>query len=216
MPSVQPAGNCWTNWTALMHDKDELVVNDMATREDAEEAVYTLLTYLDSQPNREGLKDTPRRVIDSWDEVFAGYNTDAESILQATFNAEGYDGIVLLSNIEFHSTCEHHLQPFSGRAHVAYIPVDRIVGISKLARIVDHHALRLQNQERITNDVANDLVQHLNPLGAAVIIQASHGCMRCRGVKKQNAIMTTSAMRGVFFDKQEARNELMQLIENSS
>ena len=94
--------------------------------------------------------------------------------------------------------------------------MERIVGISKLARIVDHHALRLQNQERITNNVANDLVEHLNPLGAAVIIRASHGCMRCRGVRKQNAIMTTSAMRGVFFDKQEARNELMQLIENSS
>ena len=188
----------------------------MTTREEAEQAVFTLLKYLDSNPKREGLADTPRRVIDSWDEVFAGYQSDAETILQATFNAEGYDGIVLLSNIEFHSTCEHHLQPFSGRAHVAYIPVDRIVGISKLARIVDHHALRLQNQERITNDVANDLVNHLNPLGAAVIVQASHGCMRCRGVRKQNAIMTTSAMRGVFFDKQEARNELMQLIENSS
>lgn len=188
----------------------------MTTREEAEHAVFTLLKYLDSDPKREGLADTPRRVIDSWEEVFAGYRSDAESILQATFNAEGYDGIVLLSNIEFHSTCEHHLQPFSGRAHVAYIPVDRIVGISKLARIVDHHALRLQNQERITNDVANDLVNHLNPLGAAVIVQASHGCMRCRGVRKQNAIMTTSAMRGVFFDKQEARNELMQLIENSS
>lgn len=188
----------------------------MTTREEAEHAVFTLLKYLDSDPQREGLADTPRRVIDSWEEVFAGYHSDAETILQATFNAEGYDGIVLLSNIEFHSTCEHHLQPFSGRAHVAYIPVDRIVGISKLARIVDHHALRLQNQERITNDVANDLVNHLNPLGAAVIVQASHGCMRCRGVRKQNAIMTTSAMRGVFFDKQEARNELMQLIENSS
>ena len=199
-----------------MHDKDELVVNDMTTRKDAEEAVYTLLTYLDSDPDREGLKDTPRRVIDSWDEVFAGYKTDAKKILEASFNAEGYDGIVLLSNIEFHSTCEHHLQPFSGKAHVAYIPVDRIIGISKLARIVDHHALRLQNQERITNDVVNDLVQHVNPLGAAVIIQASHGCMRCRGVKKQNALMTTSAMRGVFFEKQEARNELMQLIENAS
>ena len=188
----------------------------MVTRSEAQDAVYTLLKYLESDPNREGLLDTPKRVIDSWDEVFAGYNTNAEDLLQATFNAEGYDGIVLLSNIEFHSTCEHHLQPFSGKAHVAYIPVDRIVGISKLARIIDHHALRLQNQERITNDVANDLVQHLNPLGAAVIIQASHGCMRCRGVKKQNAIMTTSAMRGVFFEKQEARNELMQLIENSS
>lgn len=188
----------------------------MVTRNDAEQAVHTLLEYLEADPNREGLKDTPKRVIDSWDEVFAGYKSDAENLLQATFNAEGYDGIVLLSNIEFHSTCEHHLQPFSGKAHVAYIPVERIVGISKLARIVDHHALRLQNQERITNNVANDLVEHLNPLGAAVIIQASHGCMRCRGVRKQNAIMTTSAMRGVFFDKQEARNELMQLIENSS
>ena len=188
----------------------------MVDRTEAENAVRTLLQYLESDPNREGLLDTPKRVIDSWDEVFSGYTTNAETILQATFNAEGYDGIVLLSNIEFHSTCEHHLQPFSGKAHVAYIPVERIVGISKLARIVDHHALRLQNQERITNNVANDLVEHLNPLGAAVIIQASHGCMRCRGVRKQNAIMTTSAMRGVFFDKQEARNELMQLIENSS
>jgi GTP cyclohydrolase I len=188
----------------------------MTKRDEAEKAVFTLLDYLDSDPRREGLADTPRRVINSWDEVFSGYHSNAENILDSTFNAEGYDGIVLLSNIEFHSTCEHHLQPFSGRAHVAYIPVDRIVGISKLARIVDHHALRLQNQERITNDVANDLVSHLNPLGAAVIVQASHGCMRCRGVRKQNAIMTTSAMRGVFFDKQEARNELMQLIENTS
>ena len=135
----------------------------MVTRNEAQDAVYTLLEYLESDPNREGLLDTPKRVIDSWDEVFAGYKTNAEDLLQATFNAEGYDGIVLLSNIEFHSTCEHHLQPFSGKAHVAYIPVDRIVGISKLARIIDHHALRLQNQERITNDVANDLVQHLNP-----------------------------------------------------
>jgi len=188
----------------------------MVTKSEAQDAVYTLLKYLESDPNREGLSDTPKRVIESWDEIFSGYNTNAADLLQATFNAEGYDGIVLLSNIEFHSTCEHHLQPFSGKAHVAYIPVDRIVGISKLARIIDHHALRLQNQERITNDVANDLVEHLSPLGAAVIIQAAHGCMRCRGVKKQNAIMTTSAMRGVFFEKQEARNELMQLIENSS
>ena len=195
---------------------DVLGVKMMVDRTEAENAVRTLLKYLESDPNREGLLDTPKRVIDSWDEVFSGYTTNAETILQATFNAEGYDGIVLLSNIEFHSTCEHHLQPFSGKAHVAYIPVKRIVGISKLARIVDHHALRLQNQERITNNVANDLVEHLNALGAAVIIQASHGCMRCRGVRKQSAIMTTSAMRGVFFDKQEARNELMQLIENSS
>ena len=103
-------------------------------------------------------------------------------------DAEGYDGIVLLKDIEFHSTCEHHLQPFSGKAHVAYIPVDRIVGISKLARIVDLHARRLQNQERITKGVADDIEEHLQPLGSAVIIEAAHGCMQCRGVSKQNAI----------------------------
>ena len=216
MQYAQLAANCWINSTRLICDTVDLGAINLVTRDEAKKAVYTLLNFLESNPDREGLKDTPQRVIDSWEEVFSGYATDSKTILDSTFNAEGYDGIVLLSNIEFHSTCEHHLQPFSGKAHVAYIPVDRIVGISKLARIVDHHAHRLQNQERITNDVASDLVEHLNPLGAAVIIQAAHGCMRCRGVRKQNAIMTTSAMRGVFFEKQEARNELMQLIENSS
>ena len=138
---------------------------------------------------------------------------DPAEVLSSTFNGEGYDGIVLLRDIEFHSTCEHHLQPFKGRAHVAYIPTDRIVGISKLARIVDLHARRLQNQERITKHVADDIEAELKPLGCGVILEASHGCMQCRGVAKQNAIMTTSAMRGVFFDKSEARSELMQLIQ---
>lgn len=188
----------------------------MTTREEAKEAVHTLLKYLETDSKREGLVRTPERVIDSWDEIFSGYKSNPKEILDSTFNAEGYDGIVLLSNIEFHSTCEHHLQPFSGKAHVAYIPIKRIVGISKLARIVDHHSSRLQNQERITNSIANDLVENLSPLGAAVIVQAAHGCMRCRGVKKQNSVMTTSSMRGVFFEKQEARNELMQLISNST
>ena len=187
----------------------------MTTKEEAMQAVEKLLSYLEKDSQREGLKKTPQRVIESWDEIFSGYNEDAKDILDATFNGEGYDGIVLLRDIEFHSTCEHHLQPFNGRAHVAYIPVERIVGISKLSRIVDLHAKRLQNQERITKGVADDLEEHLSPLGAAVIIEASHGCMRCRGVKKQNAVMTTSAMRGVFFEKQEARQELMQLIQSS-
>ena len=186
----------------------------MVTRDDAENAVQTLLEYIEDDVKREGLKDTPSRVINSWEEVFAGYNLSAADVLDSTFNAEGYDGIVLLRDIEFHSTCEHHMQPFTGRAHVAYIPTDRIVGISKLARIVDLHARRLQNQERITKDVADDLEEHLSPLGCAVIIEATHGCMQCRGVKKQNAIMTTSAMRGVFFDRSEARSELMQLIRS--
>lgn len=187
----------------------------MTTKEEAMEAVKILLTYIegDGSEQREGLLKTPQRVVESWDEIFAGYQMDSSDILQATFNGEGYDGIVLLRNIEFTSTCEHHLQPFRGRAHVAYIPVDRIVGISKLARILELHARRLQNQERITKGIADDLERELNPLGAAVILEASHGCMQCRGVAKQQAVMTTSAMRGVFFDKVEARTELMQLIQ---
>lgn len=187
----------------------------MVSRNEAESAVKTLLEYLEADADREGLGRTPERVIDSFDEIFAGYNQDAAEVLDSTFNGEGYNGIVLLRDIEFHSTCEHHLQPFKGRAHVAYIPTDRIVGISKLARIVDLHARRLQNQERITKGVADDLENNLNPLGAAVIIEAAHGCMQCRGVMKQNSIMTTSAMRGVFFEKSEARTELMQLIRSS-
>ena len=187
----------------------------MTTIDEAHEAVRTLLAYIEGEDavDREGLLDTPKRVVESWSEIFAGYKMDASDLLQATFNAEGYDGIVLLRDIEFTSTCEHHLQPFRGRAHVAYIPVERIVGISQLARILELHARRLQNQERITQGIANDLERELQPLGAAVIIEAAHGCMQCRGVAKQQAVMTTSAMRGVFFDRPEARAELMQLIQ---
>ncbi len=187
----------------------------MVSEHEAQEAVKTLLGYIEGEGNvdREGLLDTPKRVVESWTEIFAGYNMDASELLQATFNAEGYDGIVLLRNIEFTSTCEHHLQPFRGRAHIAYIPVERIVGISKLARILELHARRLQNQERITKGISDDLERELEPLGSAVIIEASHGCMQCRGVAKQQAVMTTSAMRGVFFERPEARQELMQLIQ---
>ena len=187
----------------------------MTTREEAQDAVQTLLGYIEGidAVDREGLVDTPKRVIDSWSEIFAGYGMNATELLDSTFNAEGYDGIVLLRNIEFTSMCEHHLQPFRGRAHIGYIPIKRIVGISKLARLLELHARRLQNQERITKGIADDLEKELEPLGAAVIIEASHGCMQCRGVAKQHAIMTTSAMRGVFFDKPEARAELMQLIQ---
>tara|TARA_B100000965_G_scaffold27973_2_gene20690 strand:- start:5495 stop:6082 length:588 start_codon:yes stop_codon:yes gene_type:complete len=183
-------------------------------REDAIDAVSILVRYIEQCDGdlREGLANTPERVINSYEEVFNGYKQVASEILDSTFNAEGYDGIVLLRDIEFHSTCEHHLQPFSGRAHVAYIPVDRIVGISKLARLLDMHAKRLQNQERITKGITDDLMEHLDPKGCAAIIEAQHGCMRCRGVQKQNSVMTTSSMRGAFFEKSEARAELMQLI----
>ncbi len=193
------------------------VIDIKISRQDAKNAIETIVRFL--EPNegelREGLKQTPERVVKSWEEIFNGYSLNAEQVLESTFNAEGYDGIVLLKDIEFHSTCEHHLLPFNGKAHVAYIPVDRIVGISKLARLVDLHTKKLQNQERITKGIADDLERNLSPLGSAVILEGSHGCMTCRGVKKQNSIMTTSAMRGVFFDKSEARAELMQLIQGN-
>tara|TARA_B100001123_G_scaffold417_1_gene632 strand:+ start:502 stop:1080 length:579 start_codon:yes stop_codon:yes gene_type:complete len=184
------------------------------SRKHAIMAVEQIVRYIENcdEELREGLVKTPERVIESYEEIFSGYSMDAKEILDSTFNAEGYDGIVLLRDIEFQSTCEHHLQPFSGRAHIAYIPVDRIVGISKLARLLDMHSKRLQNQERITIAIANDLEENLNPLGCAVILDAQHGCMKCRGVKKQEAIMTTSSMKGVFFKKSEARAELLQLI----
>jgi GTP cyclohydrolase I len=189
----------------------------VVSRAEAKKAVETIVRYIESSSGelREGLVDTGERVVKSWEEIFAGYSQKAEKVLESTFNAEGYDGIVLLKEIEFHSTCEHHLQPFTGKAHVAYIPVERIVGISKLARLVDLHTGKLQNQERITKAIADDLENVLSPLGCAVIIEGSHGCMTCRGVKKQNAIMTTSAMRGVFFEKSEARAELMLLIHGN-
>ena len=188
----------------------------MVSKNDAMEAVDTLVRYIEDCEGelREGLSETPKRVVNSYDEIFSGYRLNSGEILDSTFNAEGYDGIVLLRDMEFHSTCEHHLQPFSGRGHIAYIPVDRIVGISKLARLMDAHAMRLQNQERITMSIADDIEEPLSPVGCAVILEAQHGCMRCRGVRKQNAVMTTSAMRGVFFEKPEARTELLQLIRN--
>jgi len=193
------------------------VIRLVISRIEVKKAIETMVRYLEASTGelREGLADTSERVLKSWDEIYSGYSQNAKNVLESTFNAEGYDGIVLLKDIEYHSTCEHHLQPFTGKAHVAYIPVDRIVGISKLARLVDLHTRRLQNQERITKGIADDLEEILSPLGCAVIVEGSHGCMTCRGVKKQNAIMTTSAMRGVFFEKSEARSELMLLIQGN-
>ena len=193
-------------------------MSDAPNKQQAIVAVDTLVRYIESANGelREGLARTPQRVIDSFEEIYSGYSGNSELILDATFNSEGYDGIVLLRDIEFHSVCEHHLLPFSGKAHIAYIPIDRIVGISKLARLLDMHSSRLQNQERVTKGIADDIEAVLAPLGCAVILEASHDCMQCRGVKKQNSVMTTSAMRGVFFDKKEARGELLQLINSHS
>lgn len=174
--------------------------------------VKDMLIALGEDPNREGLKDTPDRVVRMWDEIFSGYDQRPEDLLKTDFSADTYDEIVLVKDIPFYSHCEHHMVPFFGVAHVAYIPIDRVVGISKLARLVDCYAKRLQIQERLTKQVAEDIMKYVKPLGAAVIIEAEHLCMTMRGVKKPGAKTVTSSMLGAFRDVASARSELLTLI----
>lgn len=177
-----------------------------------ENAVVNLLLSIGENPTREGLVDTPRRVAKSYTKLFEGYNQKPEDLL-TVFDADGYDQIVLLKDIEFYSTCEHHMIPFWGKAHVAYLPGKKIVGISKLARLVDMYARRLQIQERICDQVTEALMDHLHPRGAACLIEASHLCMRARGVEKQSSVMVTSSLKGIFLTDQSARAELMTLMK---
>ena len=170
------------------------------------------LEYIGEDPSREGLQDTPKRVVKMWDEIFSGYTQKPEDIL-TTFTADGYDQIVLLKDIELYSMCEHHMLPFFGKAHVAYIPKGKVIGISKLARLVDIYARRLQIQERIGDQVTDALMHYLNPLGAACIIEATHMCMRMRGVGKQNSVMTTSSVRGIFKENAITKQELLSLLK---
>jgi len=164
---------------------------------------------------REGLVETPKRIVNSWREIFSGYGKDPADLMK-TFDGDGHDQIVVLKDIELYSMCEHHMLPFVGKAHVAYVPDKRVLGVSKLARLVDLFARRLQIQERLGDQVVDALMQHLQPRGAACIIEAVHYCMRMRGVSKQHSTMITSSLRGVFREKDTnglaARNELMQLI----
>ena len=156
---------------------------------------------------------TPERIVRSWNELFSGYKQDPEKIFTVFEDTEDYTGLVLLKDIEFHSFCEHHMQIFSGKAHIAYIPNGRVVGVSKLARLLDIYARRLQIQERIGQQVTNDLMKYLNPLGAACLIEASHNCMKARGINKQNSVMVTSSLAGIFLTEPKTREELMMLIK---
>ncbi len=177
-----------------------------------EDSVVRQLQFLGEDVTREGLKDTPARVVESWKEIYAGYDMKVEDII-TTFTNDGYVEIILLKDIEFYSTCEHHMQPFFGKAHVAYIPVEKVIGISKLARIVEMFSRRLQIQERISTQVVQTLMKELEPHGAACFIEAKHFCMCSRGVNKQNSVMTTSCLEGIFFDDDKARSELMSLLK---
>lgn len=180
---------------------------------DAKVLIARQLSYIGENPNREGLANTPTRVVKMWSEIYSGYDQKPEDLF-TSFAADSYDQIVLLKDIELYSMCEHHMLPFFGKAHVAYVPNKKVIGISKLARLVDMYARRLQIQERIGMQVTAALSKFLNCHGSACIIEATHMCMKMRGVEKQNSIMTTSSMKGVFMDKPEARNELMQLIKS--
>lgn len=175
-------------------------------------SVRDQLRWIGEDQDREGLLDTPKRIVKMWDEIYGGYKQHPKDIL-TVFDADGYDQIILLKDIELYSTCEHHMVPFFGKAHIAYIPDQKLIGISKLARLMDIYARRLQIQERIGDQVTDALMEYLKPKGAACIIEACHLCMRMRGVGKQNATMVTSSLRGAFLDKPEARAELMQLIK---
>ena len=185
------------------------------TREQAEDAIRTLLRWAGDDPAREGLRDTPRRVAKAYQEWFAGYAQDPTAYLARTFEeVAGYDEIIVLRNIEFESHCEHHMAPIIGRVHVGYLPRSRVVGISKLARVVDAYAKRLQVQEKMTAQIAQCIHDTLQPIGVGVVIEASHECMTTRGVHKRGVSMVTSTLLGSFREDHRTRDEFMRLIRD--
>ncbi len=186
---------------------------DRPSREEAEAAVRVLLRWAGEDPAREGLRQTPERVVRSYEEFFAGYAIDPVALLERTFEeTDGYDEIVLLRDIRLESYCEHHMVPIIGRAHVAYLPRHRVVGISKLARVVEAYAKRLQIQEKLTVQIACTINDVLKPRGVAVMIEAEHQCMSTRGVHKDGVSMVTSHMLGAFRDDPSTRRELLAMI----
>jgi GTP cyclohydrolase I len=175
-----------------------------------------LLVEIGEDPNREGLLSTPKRVAEAYEFLTKGYNQDIEEVLNNAIFNEKYDEMVLVKNIDFYSLCEHHMLPFYGKVHVAYIPNGKIVGLSKIPRIVDVFARRLQVQERMTQQIADTLDKHLQPIGVAVVSEAYHMCMMMRGVEKQNSSATSSAMLGVFKDDARTRSEFLNLISTKN
>ena len=183
------------------------------SRAEAEEAVRTLIRWAGDDPEREGLLGTPDRIVRAYQEFFSGYDEDPVALLNRTFEqTDGYDEIVVLKDIRFELHCEHHIAPIIGKVHVAYLPNNRVVGISKLARLVDVYAKRLQIQEKMTSQIANTLDEVLQPKGVAVVIEAAHQCMTTRGVHKPGVTMVTSRMLGAFRDDPSSRREVLAMI----
>ena len=177
----------------------------------AAEAVVAILRFIGENPDREGLKDTPKRVSRAWVEMTAGYSMNVAEMFML-FEDVKVDEMVVLKDLEFVSCCEHHMMPFQGVAHIGYIPNGKVIGISKLARVLEVYTRRLQIQERICEQVTAALDTYLQPLGSACVLEATHCCMSCRGVRKQNAVMITSSLTGAFYDKPEARHEFLNFI----
>jgi GTP cyclohydrolase I len=184
------------------------------SREEAEAAVRTLIAWAGDNPDREGLHDTPERVVDAYGEFFAGYQQEPAEALSTTFKeVGGYDDIVLVKDIPFSSHCEHHMVPFFGKVHIAYLPQDGVVGLSKLARLVEVYARRLQVQENMTAQIVDAVNEHLNPRGAAVMIEAEHMCMTMRGVRAHGALTTTHRFTGVFAEEPEWQDRFFALLK---
>ena len=198
---------------ADMENTPDLDSGKVAVPAEVADAIRTLIRWAGDDPTREGLLDTPNRVARAWREYCSGYAEDPSVHLARTFEeVGGYHNLVLLKDIPFQSHCEHHMAPIIGKAHIAYMPTDRVVGISKLARVLDGYARRLQVQERLTAQVAKCIWEHLKPHGVAVVIQASHGCMTARGVRTPGVGMTTSHLMGCFLDDQSSRKEVLGLM----
>lgn len=186
---------------------------DRPSREEAEAAVRTLLRWCGDNPDREGLRNTPSRVVKAYEEFFSGYREDPVEMLKRTFEeTDGYDEMVVLREIQFVSHCEHHILPILGKAHVGYLPAERVIGISKLARLVQTFSHRLQIQEKMTAQIANTLDEVLRPKGVAVVVEATHQCMTTRGVKKSGVTMVTSRMLGAFRDNAKTRREFLSIV----
>jgi GTP cyclohydrolase I len=187
------------------------------TRAEAEAAVRTLIAYIGDDPEREGLLETPRRVVSAYEELFAGYREHAMDVLDRTFSEIGtYDDLVLVRDIPFNSYCEHHMMPFVGKAHIAYLPVERVVGLSKLARLIDVYACRLQTQEHLTSQVVTAIDEVLKPRGVAVMIEAEHTCMSLRGVQKPGARTVTTQFTGLFREDAAEQVRFINLVRGGA
>jgi len=186
------------------------------SREEAESAVRTLIAYAGDDPAREGLLETPRRVVSAYEELFGGYRDSPDEILERTFSETGgYDDMVLVRDIPFHSHCEHHIMPFFGKAHIAYLPTDRVLGLSKLARLVEVFALRMQTQEHLNSQIANSICDVLKPRGVAVMMEAEHTCMSMRGVAKPGSSTVTTQFMGVFKTDPTMQQRFLTLVHSA-